>query len=447
MQVFTGIAIMVGALLYCKGLGHKSHFLLRLLGSMVGVLVISFVVERALRQIDAGAPIVNTLIAGLISYTILSIVAMLPLFACYVAPTRTLWFVGIAGLTTKSLASCLNLGVSFLNPEVLNVAAAARINESRLPVGLAMLNLFGSFLLVYAISYRTFAHHFQVNGTEIVRRSSILFLVLCSLAINVWADIVWGVLVHSEGIIGDTVYCTLIFLSDILLLFLQFGMFTQSQTERELEVVRTLWDQACQQYELERTNIEAINCKCHDLKHRLLQVQSRNGGTVDLSDIAESVAIYDSSINTGSEPLDVVLTSKSLYCQHNCIQLACIADGSCLSFIDVSDLYVLFGNLLDNAIEAALGVDELGRRYVRVSVNRHGRMIYIEVENCFNGQASFSNGLPVTTKADKSNHGYGTLSITQIVQKYDGSLNFSANDGVFSVSIVIPVQFTPSSCA
>lgn len=439
MQVFTGIAIMLGALLYCRGLEHKSYYIVRFVGSMVVVLVISLVIERVLRQIDTGAPITYTLLAGLIGYTILSIVAMLPLFVCYMAPAHTLWFVGIAGFTTKSLASCLNLGVSLLNPDVLNVAISAGMSENHFPVGFAMLNLLGSFLLVYAICYRTFAHHFQVNGTEIVKRSSIRFLIICSLAINVWADIVWGVLVHSEGIIGDMVYCALIILSDILLLLLLFGMFSESQTERELEVVRTLWDQACQQYELERTTIEAINCKCHDLKHRLLQVQSRNDGAVDLSDIADSVAIYDSSINTGSEPLDVVLTSKSLYCQHNCIQLACIADGSCLSFMDVSDLYVLFGNLLDNAIEAALGVDDLGRRYVRVSVNRHGCMVYIEVENCFNGQVSFSNDLPVTTKADKSNHGYGTLSITQIVQKYDGSLSFLAKDGVFTVSMVIPV--------
>jgi sensor histidine kinase regulating citrate/malate metabolism len=50
------------------------------------------------------------------------------------------------------------------------------------------------------------------------------------------------------------------------------------------------------------------------------------------------------------------------------------------------------------------------------------------------------DGLPVTTKTDKENHGYGLKSIKNIVELNDGVLGFSVNDDVFEIKIIFPYR-------
>ena len=62
--------------------------------------------------------------------------------------------------------------------------------------------------------------------------------------------------------------------------------------------------------------------------------------------------IYSAIVRTGNEILDTILTEKSLICENSGIHISCVADGSLLAFMNPVDLYTLFGNALDNAIEA-----------------------------------------------------------------------------------------------
>ncbi|MCB5392606.1 GHKL domain-containing protein, partial [Eggerthella lenta] len=55
-----------------------------------------------------------------------------------------------------------------------------------------------------------------------------------------------------------------------------------------------------------------------------------------------------------------------------------------------------------------------------------------------NHEPIFKNGMPVTTKTDKANHGLGTRSIAWQVRKYHGELTMNAANEVFSQGIVIP---------
>ena len=68
--------------------------------------------------------------------------------------------------------------------------------------------------------------------------------------------------------------------------------------------------------------------------------------------IEKSVQIYSAIVRTGNEILDTILTEKSLICENSGIHINCVADGSLLAFMNPVDLYTLFGNALDNAIEA-----------------------------------------------------------------------------------------------
>ena len=101
-----------------------------------------------------------------------------------------------------------------------------------------------------------------------------------------------------------------------------------------------------------------------------------------------------------------------------------------------ADIYALFGNALDNAIEAVRGAK---RRSISLVVRRAMGVVSVSVENYYapDAQPSFEDGLPQTTKADKANHGFGMRSMRAIAERYGGTLVARAEDGVFHLDIML----------
>ena len=158
-----------------------------------------------------------------------------------------------------------------------------------------------------------------------------------------------------------------------------------------------------------------------------------------IKEVEESIKIYEAIVKTGNEVLDTILTEKSLYCKERGIVVSCVADGELLSFLHTMDLYSLFGNALDNAIEAVEKIKEEERRQIDVIIYRQQHFLVINIVNPVAEQTLFENGLPVTTKMDKNFHGFGVRSMKYIVKKYDGFINATEEDGCFSLKMLIPI--------
>ena len=97
------------------------------------------------------------------------------------------------------------------------------------------------------------------------------------------------------------------------------------------------------------------------------------------------------------------------------------------------DIYSLFGNALDNAIECLKGLP-VEERHVKLQVKNIGDMVNIICENTCHTKLKFENGLPATTKDDTYNHGFGTKSIKSICKKYAAEFKMSANGEIFALS-------------
>ena len=104
-----------------------------------------------------------------------------------------------------------------------------------------------------------------------------------------------------------------------------------------------------------------------------------------------------------------------------------------------ADVFSLFGNALDNAIEACTKIQNAEKRIISLTVRRQLGMAVIHVENNFEGNLTFANGLPQTTKSDKNYHGFGMQSIRMIADKYKGTVAILNQDGVFNLNITIPI--------
>lgn len=229
----------------------------------------------------------------------------------------------------------------------------------------------------------------------------------------------------------------------LTVLYMQSVLFKKSSISKELETLQFLWHQQKAQYQLTKENIDLINHKCHDLKHQIRRIQTiKNEQEREdyLKEIEKSVQIYNAIVRTGNEILDTILTEKSLICENHDIHINCVADGMLLSFMDPVDLYTLFGNALDNSIEAVEKVVNKERRVIDIMLYRKKDFLVIQIINPVYEEIQFEDGLPLTTKIKNGYHGYGMKSIRHTIQKYDGYLTVEIKDECFYLKSMIPLK-------
>lgn len=222
-------------------------------------------------------------------------------------------------------------------------------------------------------------------------------------------------------------------------LFLLFGTLEKQDLKNEVDLLQHAVRQSEQQYEITKDTIKMINIKCHDIKYKLDAAVGENGAESErFEDLRRSIAIYDANIETGNKYLDVLFTEKSLYCERNGISLSCMINGATLEFMRPGDLYCLFGNIADNALEAVTRIKDKEKRVVNIVVKSRDNMVIVQAENFFEGRLELYDGLPVTTKDDKNYHGFGMQSMRMIVRKYGGEMIVSAEGGVFRLTVLFP---------
>lgn len=220
-------------------------------------------------------------------------------------------------------------------------------------------------------------------------------------------------------------------------IFILFMSSKETTLENENKVLEIILKNDEKRYEIAKDSQEQINIKYHDLKHI---IKDNKVSEDEIIEIDENGKIFKSIYFTGNKALDVVLLEKSMNCSKNDIQFLSIADGKSIDFMKTNHIYSLFSNLLDNAIESELKIEDKKSRLIRLSVSKQRNSVVISVENVSFEVPKFKNGLPQTTKEDKFNHGFGTKSIRNIVEKYNGHLNFNWSNNVFFVKIVLPLQ-------
>lgn len=226
------------------------------------------------------------------------------------------------------------------------------------------------------------------------------------------------------------------------MLLIQVFQQKESEAQKELALREQLWYQQKDQYEVTAETIDIINRKCHDLKHQLSALEQLEPGESwkkYIQELSGAVHIYDLTIKTGNHVLDTVLTQKNLICEQHQITMTCIADGAHLDRIDSVDVYTIFGNSLDNAIEYVCTLDEPEKRIISVSVFEQANLLLIQFENYFEGTLTFHDELPCSTKENNGYHGFGLKSIQYTVRKYGGYMSLHTDNNLFQVHLAIPI--------
>ena len=196
-------------------------------------------------------------------------------------------------------------------------------------------------------------------------------------------------------------------------------------------------------YEMSHEGILTLQTKCHDLKHQIAAIRSEAGkARFDqyLNELEDSINEYSTVIECGNQTVDIVLTEKNILCYSAHVKFSYMIDGALFNFLTEREIYSLFGNALDNAMEAVTKIQDPAQRMITLKTNTRGDMVVLQVENTYEGSmALMENALPPTTKTG-SGHGFGLRSISRIAEKHGGMMSLRAEKGVFKLSVVMKPQ-------
>lgn len=179
----------------------------------------------------------------------------------------------------------------------------------------------------------------------------------------------------------------------------------------------------------------------HDIKNQLLTIM-KYADEGKNEDIKEYVSVLTNNylpnilnyINTNNAAFDAVINSKIAVCSQRNIFMEVNIKQNTDIFILPSEIAVLFGNLLDNAIEAAKDTDE---KRITIDIQKNASYLIIFVSNSIKSSVLKDNKNLETSKPDKELHGIGIKSIKNIVEKHNGMIQFYEEENEFCCHIMI----------
>ncbi|MCI6329420.1 MAG: GHKL domain-containing protein [Erysipelotrichaceae bacterium] len=296
-----------------------------------------------------------------------------------------------------------------------------------------------AMLIIYPLIYLLVARKLKdyIDSTNVVANLvAIVLIISVEIILGIYEQKIFlsdfpnhkaiSLLINSSNIIITAFNLVFIYITAIL------------QHKKEENIILNLINNKNQsRYELAKVTVEEINMKYHDLKHALKKE--------DLDDelkkeIEETITNYKAIVNTNNKGVNVAIYEAQLRSIKEHIDLNVLIDGSIPSNIKNHHIYSVLSNLLENAIEATKKLAEPNKKHISLNIKSIKGSTIINIENFVDEKIVFKNGFPLTSKKDKSSHGYGLKSVSNIINnKYDGTISFKQIDDKFIVNIVLPI--------
>ena len=176
----------------------------------------------------------------------------------------------------------------------------------------------------------------------------------------------------------------------------------------------------------------------HDLSNHMLSLKSllKEGnyieGNIYLDKLIDEADIQSDMIDTGNIVIDAIITAKRNLARKNGIDFQTEIQIPEQLKIDSSDCCVIFGNALDNAIEACNKVK--GNKYIKFSLVYYEESLICKITNSMINTKNYSLK---TTKSDSENHGIGFINIKNTLGKYKHMIRTEQSDGEFMLSFIL----------
>jgi len=332
---------------------------------------------------------------------------------------------------------------------------------------------FPASLSIFASSLLGIDHYVTINGTELVRIEFYIIskVILCALTIGVkkmfayleenlggWKEVlpVCAVVLVSNMVIDSMSNILLswsvaentivLIVSSILLIFvtLYYMLFytrhLRLQAQEQVNQLKMLdLEEKHKYYEDKLKEEERIRKIYHDMKNHLLLLQSPEKADEEkdqmIAALQEQISSYENYYKTGNTFLDIIIRDKAQAAKEQGIDFSTMIHFEDGGFLEPLDISTIFGNAIDNAIEASMKLPA-SERLITIKANRVRDMLFLAIENNSAPEIAADRQ---TTKQDKLLHGFGLKNMEEAAEKYQGQCSVRQEAGSFTLEIIIPI--------
>lgn len=233
----------------------------------------------------------------------------------------------------------------------------------------------------------------------------------------------------------------------LMMSVLIFNMNRQYKVEKELARLKTEQAALLERDYTSLNSAYSVNAKLfHDFHNHIgilrqfLSHAKWEEAIQYLDELQAPVQEMAETLWTGDETVDYIINSKAVTAKENGVWYQAQVEFPRHTNLRSVDLCAILGNLLDNALEAALQVPEKEERFIRLTIRRINQMLIIKVENSFRTPPVSDDGVLETSKAKNGLHGWGLRSAQTAAQKYDGTVQISYTDNIFRAVATLSYQ-------
>ncbi len=227
---------------------------------------------------------------------------------------------------------------------------------------------------------------------------------------------------------------------------LVYVLYVNMQKDHAKQLEYSILQQAfkSQEKSVEETKIlyQSVRSIRHDLKqHFQVALTMLHSGKIN--EAVDYMEKYNDTVLDGisnkvfcdNDVVNYIINSKSKICSDRHIKIYIYIANEIPEFSDL-DLCVLLGNALDNAIE---GVSGEGNNEIYLELRNVDNFFMISVKNTIINSVLEDNPNLISTKNEKEVHGLGILSMKEVVQKYNGSIEFYESDNKFCCDMLLDI--------
>ena len=357
------------------------------------------------------------------------IVLIISCIACYRDSIRNIIVAALMGIAFIALSESVVL--LFLEPFVDHMTV--NINGFSLPAIPVYLGCLFFGIIVSVGVYLLFQNYrYQLTKRD--------FVVVFCFEMVIFLLLSFRIALYDGGAFNRTSEIIVVVLSIsfvIVFLYLKNNYYLREQEQQDKMQIAQLQQQYAY-YQDKLKDEERIRSIYHDMKNHLLVLEGSQG-TAETRKMAKElrsqIADYENYIHTGNSFLDIIIRDKAEKAREKHIDFSAFIDFSGVDFIEPLDISTLFGNGIDNAIEASEKLPE-DQRVILVKAGKVQSFVSILIENNCSDEVHTDGH---TTKADKFLHGFGISNMKKAAEKYSGTCTTTQENGKFDLKILLPL--------
>ena len=348
----------------------------------------------------------------------------------------------IAAVVARELTTFVNTAVLFGCSLLLQESVASFIQQQDIArIATVLLTKILYFFVGKILNGLLFERKNLVNWQWIVIGCSLVFSTVAGKTLITLSRDFPGIQMQEQKLMLLCVSC--IWLMCLIMYFIVQQMSKDNQTKLEYELMKEKEKYLKESMEIIKRSNEELREFKHDLKNYLLPLQEAMG-TMPQSEMAkvwekinQKIEDVQTLIQTGNSYVDSMINTKITLARSEKVDVKCTILSK-MEGIDNLEFCSVFGNLMDNAIEAERKVIE--KKEIIIFVEEKMGYLRLEIQNKIEKSVLNENSSLNTTKKDTSSHGIGHKSVKRTMQKVGGALKYYETGDLFCAEAVFPIK-------